>query len=703
MAASNWRVSAKYATQEYMRTQAFVLFFLILLALSGCADKHSSPTPDRQEPGTKTALPPITDPQGPIPEPTLPPELAKEQPPASPAPSGQQSGLTYTIDCRVRGASSRDARQPPPADTEKKSKTEQDADNAEVLLSTFEKISILYRLQDTPPDSLTGLEQRLAVALDEARDILKSQGYYSGKVWGRIKKTENKSAEGDGKEAVRAVARVTFLPGPRYRMGKTEVTAALPLSLREEEPKTFARLPRTLADAGLEENAPAVAADVLAAVERVREIYHNNGFPQADTASTRYVIDHQTRTLEAEVHITPGPFLRIGDIERHGAPSVRDSYVQNLRTWRKGRPWNQSRVEAFRDALRQSGLFQSIDLSPAEANDAEGRRAVVTKLEGAAERTVSGAIKYHTDFGPGVQANWEHRNLTGRGDSLRIALPLWMDMQELTANYRLPFFLRRDQDFIAGGGLLNQDTDAYRLTSGSFSAGVERRLARHWRASVKGSVEGGTIKEPDEPSRDYIMYGIPLGLTYDNTGSLLDAVKGQRVLLSVTPYTGSYEGAFTILRSRLDARSFLPLVGEDKLVLALRGVVGVIDGAESGKVPPSVRFYSGGGGSVRGYEFQSIGPRDKDDNPLGGGSQVEMSAETRWKVAPEWGLVAFLDGGTVYENTFENPSEVMRFGAGIGFRYYTAIGPVRLDLATPVNPRSDDDPFQLYISIGQSF
>ena len=685
-----------------MRTQVFILFFTLALALSGCAEKHASPLLGKNAPGAREALPPITDPEGPIPAPSLPPELSHGQA-AAPAASEQGGALTYTIECRVRVVQPAGAR--PAGDTGEVEESDdgRSDDTEHALTAEFEKISILYRLQDVPPESLTGLEQRLAVALDEARDILKSQGYYSGRVWGRIRKAESKDKDGSGNDALRAVVRVTFLPGPLYHVGKTEVTAALPLSLREEEPKTFERLPKTLTAAGLKDHAPAVAADVLAAVDRVREMYHNNGFPYADTASTRYVIDHQSRTLEAEVHMTPGAFARMGDLERHGAPTVRDSYVENLRTWRKGRPWDQSRVEAFRDALRQSGLFQSIDLSPADTSDDKGQRAVIAKLEGAAERTLSGSIKYHSDFGPGVQGNWEHRNLTGRGDSLRFAMPLWMDMQELTANYRLPFFLRRDQDFIAGGGVLHQDTDAYRLSSGSFSAGVERRLARHWRASVKGSVEGGSIKEPDEPSRDYLMYGLPLGLTYDNTGSLLDAVKGERVLLSVTPYTGKYDGPFSVLRSRLDARTFLPLVGEDKLVLALRGVMGVINGGSSGDVPPSVRFYSGGGGSVRGYEYQSLGPRDKDDKPLGGGSLVEVSAETRWKVTPEWGLVAFLDGGTVYENTFEDPAEVMRFGAGVGFRYYTAIGPVRLDIATPVNPRDDDDPFQLYISIGQSF
>ena len=199
------------------------------------------------------------------------------------------------------------------------------------------------------------------------------------------------------------------------------------------------------------------------------------------------------------------------------------------------------------------------------------------------------------------------------------------------------------------------------------------------------------------------MYGIPLGFLYDSTGNLLDAASGQRLAVTLSPYAGKYEGPFTVLRSRAEGQAFLPLAGEDRFVLALRGVLGAAVGEDSERIPPSARFYSGGGGSVRGYAFQSLGPRNEDDKPLGGGSLLEFSAEGRWKVAPEWGVVSFLDGGSAYANVFDEANRPIRLGAGVGVRYYTAVGPVRFDIATPLTPRGDDDPFQLYISIGQSF
>ena len=705
-----------------------VLLLALLLPLGGCADQQVLPPFTRESKGRVEVN--IPDPEGPIPPPDIPADLAAEaktQP--APPPPDPANAITYSVDCGVNdtprrgrgdrqevrdrneaaGTAATGAPVNTPGNTPGRPAAPPQGKPGEPLsaahqqlVDTFRNTSILYRLQETPPDSVTGLEQRLAVALNEARDVLHSYGYYAGRVRGKVERAPAADATKGGKSP-KAVVRVIFMPGPQYRMGKTTVSAKIPPGLKDEEPRAYKNLPLSLAAAGLDEGAPALAADVLAAVDRAREAFLNNGFPFAETTSTRYVADHTNRTLDAEVHIAPGEFVRMGDIERQGAETVRDSYIENMRIWRKGRPWNQARIETLRENLRATGLFQSIDIIPAKHEDAEGNRPVALTLAGAPERTVSAALKYHSDFGPGFQANWEHRNLTGRGDSLRLTLPLWLDMQEFTANYRLPFFLRKDQDFIAGGGVLNQDTDAYRVSSGAFSAGIERRLSRWWSAFVKGSVEGGTIKEPDEPSREYLMFGLPLGLTYDNTRSLLDAVKGERVMLAVTPYTGEYDKNFNAVRTRLEAQTFVPLVGEDKLVLALRGVLGAIAGADSGDVPPSVRFYSGGGGSVRGYEYQSIGPRNDKDKPLGGGSLAEMSAEARYKFTPEWGAVAFVDGGTVYDNVFDNATQSMRFGAGVGLRIYTAIGPIRVDLATPLNPRDDDDPLQFYISIGQSF
>lgn len=687
----------------------FVFLCLLLLFSGGCAgrdaalpslaDLAASPEVDARAAAEDMLR---KDPAGPLPSPSIPPELRGASSSGS-TESAEGEPIPYSIECL--------------------------APEAPELVGAFEKASLLYQLEDTPPTSMTGLTQRLDASLATGKEVLQSFGFYAGTVDGEItggrgypeKGTQSAPQEAPATAGTEAAVKVVFTPGPRYQMGKTTVrpTAAVhPASLsadsEEQGKRTRSRgprdrirpLPTSLEDVGLARGAPAIAADVLAAVERVRDAYRNRGYPAATIAGTRYIVDHQTKLLEAEVRVAPGTFTRMGQVAPTGEVTVRQRYLDNMRTWTPGVPWNQERVEAFRNALRESGLFRSIDLAPAPAagKDEDGEtRDLVTTLLSAPERTLSGAVKYDSDFGPGIQGAWEHRNLTGRGDALRLAMPLWVDMQELSGTYRLPFFLRRDQTFLARGGVLHENTDAYELQSMGFASGVERRFSRRWSGSLMGSAEGGNIKDPEEPRRDYLMLGLPAMLVYDSTNSPLDAVRGMRFLFSAAPYTGTYNDDFDILRTRTDLQAFLPLAGPDTLVLALRGVLGGLWGTMAPNVPPTVRFYSGGGGSVRGYEYQSLGPRNSDDDPLGGTGLVEMSVEPRLKLTEEWGLVAFLDGGMAYEKVDSQFGKDLRFGAGGGIRYYTPIGPVRFDVATPLNARDSDESVQFYISIGQSF
>ena len=692
---------------------------ILMLLFTGCAGQQPLFTPldeafddNSTEKAAEALL--ASDQRGPLPKPHIPPELSAAAP-SSPTKTGTSGGsdrqeapvVRYTVQC--------------------------ESPEAPELAQSFLSGSTLTRMQNTPLYSVPGLEQRLKTSLQEGHNILHSFGYYAGSVHGALQREPaptgedaGSAPEGGTKESGGAAnsssiaVTVTFESGPQYHVGKTQIIradlearSALPpphsaspslssSSPLPPSPVDAPALPASLQDVGLAPEAPAVADTVLAAVDRAKEAFRNRGYPEAQVISSRFFLRHEERLLDADIRILPGPFMRMGPVSVQGECIVSSAYLKAKQTWNVGDPWEQNKVDAYRDALRQTGLFLSIDLDPAEKEDAAGNRPVLVTVHSAPERTVGGAIKYDTSFGPGLQAYWEHRNLTGRGDSLRLELPVWADMQELTAKYRLPYFLRTDQDFIAQAGLLNQDLDAYSLQAGRVAAGIERRLSRHWSLTVQGSAEGGSLKDPEKPRTDYMMYGLPASLSFDSTNSLLDATQGGRAVLSLAPYNGEYNGNFTVLRSRADVQRFDSLIGENTLVLALRGSLGTLTGTDARDVPPSVRFYSGGGGSVRGYEYQSLGPRNDNDDPLGGSTLLEVGIEPRLRLSEEWGLVAFLDGGMAYED-FGDLGRDLQWGAGLGVRFYTAIGPMRIDVATPLNPRDDDAPMQFYISIGQSF
>jgi translocation and assembly module TamA len=560
------------------------------------------------------------------------------------------------------------------------------------LAARFNEVSRLALMRDQPADLAT-LNQRLAVSLTEAQSLLRSQGYYEGRAFGRL-----------GKPAGDTVpATVTFSPGPRYKFGRARVILAghIPAELSADPP------PADLAQAGLEPGAPARADDMLAAVERLAGAWRNRGFPEAIIRNARYFANHETRELEAEITLIPGPFTRMGPVLVSGAAPVDQSYLDALKTWRDGQPWNQALVENYLNTLRRTGLFQSVDLAGPSASRAatdEGEtRPVRLALKPASARTVGGQVNYDTDFGAGVKLYWENRNLTGHGDRLRLDLPLWTDLQEFTAAYRYPFLFRPDQDFIAKGGLLHQDTAAYRLWSGSFSPGVERRLSRHWRGALAGYVEGGSLEDPGQTQERFHVLGLPVTLNYDRTDDLLDPTLGARLNLAAAPYAGDYHEDFRAYRGSLEGQAFLPL-GLPRTVLALRGLWGGIWGIDhSQDVPSSLRFYSGGSGSVRGYDYQSVGPHNDRREPLGGLAQVETGAEARVRFNETLGAVAFLDGGTVYAQADDRLFQDLMWGTGAGLRYFTPVGPIRLDVALPLDRRPGDSAWQLYLSLGQSF
>ena len=597
-----------------------------------------------------------------IPAPKVPPELAGQARAATGVRASDSRLYSYTIDCQSPGAPQ--------------------------LCETFEKASRLALMMEES-GTITTLEQRLAVSLEEGGDILQSLGYYDGRVEGRL--------ETQGSDKATAVIR--FTSGQQYKLGQSKVVLSSPLAADNEAPKP----PSSLPDVGLAQGSPAVANDILNAVSLIEEAFRNRGYPRATVEGTRYTVDKAQKVLEAQIYVNPRTFARMGQVVAPEDITVDQNYLDALRTWKVGQPWNQDLLDDYLAALRQSGLFQSVEGFPGRENGPDGFRPVRVKLTGAPERTVGGLVSYDTDFGLGLTGYWEHRNLTGHGDRLRLDLPLWEDMQEFTATYRYPFFMRPDQDLIARGGLLHEDTDAYKLWSGAFAAGFERRLSRWWRVSAMGAVEGGSLEDPDQPKKEFLMFGLPVSATYDNTNSLLDPTRGGRLIMLAAPYTGTFHNDFNVVRTRVEGQYFLPM-GSDRLVMAMRGVWGSLWGANNSQdVPSSLRFYSGGGGSVRGYDYQSVGPRNDKRDPLGGVSQVEVGAEARWRFAESMGLVAFVDGGMVYEDVDDQLFQDMLWGAGLGFRYYTPIGPVRVDAAVPLDKRSGDSSWQLYISIGQSF
>lgn len=598
------------------------------------------------------------------------------------------------------------------------------------LKGKMENVSELLRLKNEPPDGLLGLERRARGDAATALQLLHAQGYYDGTV-SLDMQTETRPAK----------VTLRLVPGARYTVGETRVTytpePVIPDNIRNpSRAATYSgisalwgspvRQPLPPPDfsptiSRLKKNSPAVADTILAAVERLPENLHRRGYPFAAITSSRYLLDREKRTLDVLVDIDPGPPATLGDIRVVGNDKVSADYIHRLLPWIPGEdPWNQIRMERFGEKLRELGLFRSVEVKPA-ANAAsltteQGAAAPlpieVQVSETPAFRTLGAEAHYDTATGLGVNAHWEHRNAFGDGEKVTVDLPYSYDKKGLVAELVKPAVGTRHTNLRGRLAALNEMTDAYDKKAVDGSIRLEHRVNREWWIGVGLGGEGGKLAENARDAALYSYFGPGLTLRRDSRNLRVSPTSGSNIALKGNPYTGYYHTPFTAYAQELDAMFYFspfkaadndPRNARSPLVLAARLRAGSLMGASLEQAPSPLRYFAGGASSVRGYKYQTLGPKDSGGEPLGGRSYNVVNLETRFRVTDEIGLVPFLDGGMAYRDALPSWFSDMRWGAGLGLRYYTPIGPLRLDVATPLNPEDGDPPLQFYVSIGQFF
>ncbi len=378
----------------------------------------------------------------------------------------------------------------------------------------------------------------------------------------------------------------------------------------------------------------------------------------------------------------------------------------------KGDLFQQSEVEDLRRALIATGLVSTVTLEPVASDEEPGVVDIAANVTPAPLRTISGALGYGTGEGLRSEVSWEHRNLFPPEGLIRLTGVLATQEQSGSITYRRNNFRRRDNVLNGQVALSNIDNSAFEARTFSVSASLERQsnliFQKKWNWStgveLLASQERDVAGNIQTTSRDtFFIAALPMTLAYDGSDNLLDPTSGFRLSARLSPEASLQSGSFFYARSQIDGSAYYPV--SDKIVLAGRARLGSIVGAGSNRIAPSRRLYSGGGGSVRGFGFQRIGPRDVNNDPSGGRSLVEFSLEARVRVdafGGNFGVVPFIDAGNVYTNSLPDFTG-LRFGTGLGLRYYSDFGPIRVDVGTPINPQEGDSRIAVYVSLGQAF
>lgn len=481
--------------------------------------------------------------------------------------------------------------------------------------------------------------------------------------------------------------------GPRFHLGRVAIESALP--------------PDVVAPPGIASGQDAIAAAIVAGQNRLLTALREAGYPFATVTLPPSVLHRERRELDVSFQVSSGPKAVLGAIGFAGLHDVDESFVRRRLLIHPGDRFSPSAIDKARQDLLALGVFSSVRMIPAQNLDATGALPLVVEVVERKAHAVDFGAAWSTDLGANATMAWHHRNLFGEAEQLNLTAAFQLGGDATTrpgyqvgAQFVKPDFQRRDQSLQIDLNAIDQSLIPYDQRALIERIGIVRKLSPHWSVQAGFLGEQETI-EQEGVTRQYNFVGLPLGVKFDSTASLLDPTGGIRAALSVMPVLPFGAGG-TYIVAQLSGSTYLNLDGQGRSVVALRALVGQVSGVGVFGLPPDQRLYAGGTGTVRGYRYQSVGPTFPDSKPTGGTAMSAGTAEFRQRFLEHWGAAAFVDLGQASADG-KPFSANWRAGAGAGLRYYTPIGPIRVDLAMPLIRERGGDSFEAYIGIGQAF
>ena len=570
----------------------------------------------------------------------------------------------------------------------------------------------LSALEDAQGEAVNGAMVAARAEEDEVLlvRLLRSEGYYDAVAASAIESVPDDPA------ALRVV--ITAAPGEIYRFDEIAVSGP------ETVPPGLAReaLP-------LETGAPIVALDVESAEANVLLRLPQQGYPFPEIGLRDILLDPQTQLGDYTLPVMPGPRARFSGFTTEGNLAFDAEHVGVLARFERGDLYDRRMVDDLREAMVSTRLFESVSAEPVltgeTAEDGTEYVNILVRQDAGPPRSIDGQAGYGTGEGFRVEAAWEHRNLFPPEGSLRLAAIAGTAEQNIAVRFRRSNWRRRDRFLLLQLDAGQRDYEAYQGYTTRLFGLISRESTPIWQkvwtwgygAEILATNESRVGRARLSLSDAFFIGGLIGQLGYDRSNSLLDPTRGFRLLGRINPEVSLGNGTEYYIRNAVEGSAYFPF-GES-FVLAGRARFGSIYGIGRDDLAPSRRFYAGGGGSVRGFGFQELGPREIVPNPdfdptdpeeedpetlsvpLGGRSLAEFAIEGRYRFG-NYGVVAFVDAGQVYESQYPSFDDI-RFGVGIGGRVYTNFGPVRLDIATPINRRQGESRISVYVSIGQAF
>jgi translocation and assembly module TamA len=562
-------------------------------------------------------------------------------------------------------------------------------------------------------DNLAQLSRRARDDVTVLVQILRLYGYYDADI------SQNMAAvtapgdggapasdQGKGHGGLEGTVRFEIVPGVRYRIG------AIDLGEIARSPDKSALI-NALA---LKSGDPANTETIIAARTRLIDELGHIGYAFAKVGDPALAVDHAVQQADLTLPVTTGGKYVFGQVVSSLPDFLNSRHLQRIARFRKGRIYDQRLVDDFRQALLSTGIVGGVKITPREVTAptpaAPGMADLDVKLVKGPQHSITGALGQSDGQGFFVEGSWEDRNFFPPEGMIRLRGVLGTREELAGITFRRSNFMARDTALNADLYAQVQNTDAYDAHTLSAILSLEKQSTLifqktwAWSAGVEviATKELATGLPVGTPYTPYFIGALPTKLAFDGSNNLLDPTRGVRIAVTVQPAISIQDGPrSSYVLTQLDASTYQQV--SSALVLAERIRVAAINGTGIVNIAPSQRLYAGGGASIRGYGYQEVGPKDSNNNPIGGLSLSEFSLEARVRTGlfdGAFSVVPFLDGGMVGTT----PTPTMRgakFGAGIGVRYKTTFGPIRIDVGTPLNPSPGDSRIGVYIALGQAF
>ncbi|MCF2872398.1 BamA/TamA family outer membrane protein [Octadecabacter sp. G9-8] len=484
---------------------------------------------------------------------------------------------------------------------------------------------------------------------------------------------------------------LSVTPGPRFTFGRAEIE---PLARGTALPEAFAT--GQTARSGVVGDASAAAVDA----------WRNEGRPLAAPAGQSITARHPDEALDVSVIIDPGPELKFGTVSVEGNEAVRTNRVLAIAGIPSGQ-FDPAMIDRAEDNLRRTGAFTSATVIEGDAADGDTLPVTLSVVEQTPRRVGIGA-EFSSVSGLTLSGFWMHRNLLGGAERLRVEGEVTglsggtggIDYT-LGVSFLRPATFRQDVDFYTEATISQLDEPSFFERDVSVEVGIIRRLRDD--VILEYGVGFATGEATDAlGTRTYSLFSLPIAGTIDRRDDAFDATSGYYANLSIAPFVGLSDTG-SGARVVGDARVYRSFGEDDRVTLAARGQIGSVIGADASEVPSSYLFFSGGGGTVRGQAYQSLAVDLGGGNEIGGTAFFATQLEARVDINDTFGVVGFYDAGFVGSDSVPFSDGEWHSGAGIGVRYNTGIGPIRLDLATPVSGDDAGQSLEVYIGIGQAF